>query len=123
MVVVSLPKACDALVDDDEAIRTVAAQLVCSLVQQTPEVMVPVPQKGSCEVRMCDDAFTRICDLVNDVSMPVRALAAEMLGGFHSVSPKLLDQTLDKKLMSHLKVKGRSVEFREDRMWSGMKLF
>lgn len=97
-------QACDALVDDDEAVRTVAVQLVCSLVQETPDDKVPVPQKSSYEVRMCDDAFTRVCDLLNDVSMPVRALAAEMLGRFHSVSPKLLDQTLDKKLMSHLKV-------------------
>ena len=54
---------------------------------------------------MCDDAFTRICDLLSDEAMPVRALAAGMLGDFHSVSPQLLDQTLDKKLMSHLKVK------------------
>ena len=53
---------------------------------------------------MCDDAFTHVCDLLNDVSMPVRALAAGLLGEFHSVSPELLDQTLDKKLMSHLKV-------------------
>ena len=53
---------------------------------------------------MCDDAFARVCDLVNDVSMPVRALAAGLLGDFHSVNPQLLEQTLDKKLMSHLKV-------------------
>ena len=45
-----------------------------------------------------------MCDLLTDVAMPLRALAAEMLGDFHSVSPQLLDQTLDKKLMSHLKV-------------------
>lgn len=97
-------QACEALVDDDEAVRTVAIQLVCSLVQKTPEAMVSVSQKPSCEVRMCDDAFTRVCDLVNDVSMPVRALTAGRLGDFHSVNPQLLDQTLDKKLMSHLKV-------------------
>ena len=91
--------------DDDEAVRTMAAQLVCSLMQQTPEALVPLPQNPSLEARMCDDAFTRICDLLSDEAMPVRALAAGMLGDFHSVSPQLLDQTLDKKLMSHLKVK------------------
>ena len=53
---------------------------------------------------MCDDAFAHVCDLLNDTSMSVRALAAGLLGGFHSVSPRLLEQTLDKKLMSHLKV-------------------
>ena len=53
---------------------------------------------------MSDDAFARVCDLLNDVAMPVRALAAQVLGDFPSVSLELLEQTLDKKLMSHLKV-------------------
>ena len=97
-------QACEALADDDEEVRTVAVQLVCALTKKTPEAIVPVPHNPSCEVRMCDDAFTHVCDLLNDVSMPVRALAAGLLGEFHSVSPELLDQTLDKKLMSHLKV-------------------
>ena len=46
----------------------------------------------------------KICDHVNDSSMPVRALAAQLLGDFSNVSEKFLVQTLDKKLMSHLKV-------------------
>ena len=85
----------------------VAVQLICTLTQKTPEAFVSVPQKPplpSREVRMCDDAFARVCDLLNDVSMSVRALAAGRLGDFHSVSSQLLEQTLDKKLMSHLKV-------------------
>ena len=53
---------------------------------------------------MLDDGFVKICDLLNDSSMLVRALAARLLGDFKSVSSKFLDQTLDKKLMSHLKV-------------------
>lgn len=56
------------------------------------------------ELRLLDDAFIKICDLVNDSSMPVRALAARLLGDFHAVDQKFLEQTLDKKLMSHLKV-------------------
>lgn len=56
------------------------------------------------ELRLLDDAFIKICDLVNDISMPVRALAAEMLGDFHAVDEKFLEQTLDKKLMSHLRI-------------------
>ena len=100
-------QACDALTDDDEAVRTVAVRLICSLVRRTPEALVAVPQQPplpSRDVRMCDDAFARVCDLLNDVSMPVRALAAGKLGDFCSVSSQLLEQTLDKKLMSHLKV-------------------
>lgn len=56
------------------------------------------------ELRLVDDAFIKICDLVNDSSMPVRALSAGLLGDFHIVTDKFLQQTLDKKLMSHLKV-------------------
>ena len=77
------------------------------MVHKTPETTVSVPQKPPIparEVRMCDDAFARVCDLLNDLSMPVRTLAASLLGDFHSVNPHLLEQTLDKKLMSHLKV-------------------
>ena len=84
-----------------------AVKLISAIVHETPETTVSLPPKPHTparEARMCDDAFARVCDLVNDVSMPVRALAAGLLGDFHSVNPQLLEQTLDKKLMSHLKV-------------------
>ncbi len=55
-------------------------------------------------MRLADDAFVKICDMVNDISMPVRALAAGFLGDFQGISTKFLEQTLDKKLMSHLRV-------------------
>ena len=41
--------------------------------------------------------------MVNDLSMNVRREASQLLGSLHLVSPKFLEQTLDKKLMSHLK--------------------
>ena len=66
--------------------------------------VVPLRQESSVELRLLDDAFVKICDLVNDSSMGVRALAAQLLGDFHAVDSKFLEQTLDKKLMSHLKV-------------------
>lgn len=66
--------------------------------------MVALRHESSVELRLLDDAFIKICDLVNDNSMPVRALAAHLLGDFHMVDTKFLEQTLDKKLMSHLKV-------------------
>ena len=42
--------------------------------------------------------------MVNDLSMKVRVEAAGLLGSLHLVSPQYLQQTLDKKIMSHLKV-------------------
>lgn len=42
--------------------------------------------------------------MVNDGSMKVRAEAMGLLGSLHLVSPVYLEQTLDKKLMSHLRV-------------------
>ena len=55
------------------------------------------------DVPLVDDAFIKICHMVNDLSMNVRREATGLLGSLHLVSPKFLEQTLDKKLMSHLK--------------------
>lgn len=66
--------------------------------------MVPLKQDSSVEMRLADDAFVKICDMVTDLSMPVRALAVGLLGDFHGISSKFLEQTLDKKLMSHLRL-------------------
>lgn len=41
---------------------------------------------------------------VNDLSVNVRAKAAGLLGSLHAVSARFLEQTLDKKLMSKLRV-------------------
>lgn len=59
---------------------------------------------SSDERRCVDDAFVRICQMVNDLSMKVRVQAASLLGSLHLVSARYLEQTLDKKVMSHLKV-------------------
>ena len=56
------------------------------------------------EMRLLDDAFIKICNMVNDICMKVRAEAVGLLGSFHNVSFHLLQQTLDKKLMSHGRV-------------------
>ena len=58
------------------------------------------------EQRRCiDDAFVKICQMVNDFSMKVRVEAAGLLGSLHLVGPQYLQQTLDKKVMSHLKAR------------------
>ena len=56
-------------------------------------------------LRLLDDAFIKICNMVNDSSMNVRAEAVGLLASLHDVSFSLLEQTLDKKLMSHGKVR------------------
>ena len=61
-------------------------------------------EETSVEIRLLDDSFVKVCNLVNDSSVSIRALAAGLLGDFNSVSAEFLSQTLDKKLMSHLRV-------------------
>ena len=73
------------------------------------------------ELSIRDDAFVKICDLVNDSSMLVRAQAAGLLGDFTGVSDKFLEQTLDKKLMSHLRgIKSEHQRQRELHQAGGM---
>lgn len=56
------------------------------------------------EVRLVDDAFGKVCNAVNDLSMRVRMQAAQLLGTMATVSSKFLHQTLDKKLFSNMRV-------------------
>lgn len=53
---------------------------------------------------MIDDAFGKVCNAVNDLSMSVRTLSAQLLGSMKLVSSRFLHQTLDKKLMSNMRV-------------------
>lgn len=55
-------------------------------------------------ITLIDDAFVKVCLMVTDLSMRVRTVAITMLGNMKNVSPKLLQQTLDKKLMSNMRV-------------------
>ena len=66
--------------------------------------MIPVPNSDE-EIRLVDDGFVRICNMINDISVKVRTKAASLLGSLHLVSPKFLEQTLDKKLMSNMRVR------------------
>lgn len=59
---------------------------------------------GESTMRLVDDAFIRICSAVNDLSMQVRALSCQLLGSMRLVSDRFLLQTLDKQLMSNMKV-------------------
>jgi len=95
-------KASDALVDDYEEVRMAAVKIIWVMSHIYPERMVK--RTSDEEIRLVDDGFIKICNMVNDGSMKVRAEAMGLLGSLHLVSFAFLEQTLDKKLMSHLRV-------------------
>ncbi|KAK9768463.1 hypothetical protein K7432_000874 [Basidiobolus ranarum] len=93
-----------ALKDDFEEVRTEALQLIWVLSTTYPEHMVRVPHETVNEqIRLVDDAFVKICDMVNDISIKVRTKACSIMGGYRYVDFKFLSQTFSKKVMSHLK--------------------
>lgn len=65
--------------------------------------MVAVSDSDS-QLRLIDAAFGNVCSAICDLSMQVRTQAAELLGGMVKVSCEFLHQTLDKKLMSNMRV-------------------
>lgn len=65
--------------------------------------MVLSPGGGE-KMRLVDDAFAKICHAINDPCVQVRVLAATLLGKMPQVGQNFLDQTLDKKLMSDMRV-------------------
>ncbi|XP_013148418.1 PREDICTED: integrator complex subunit 4 [Papilio polytes] len=100
---------CESLSDDYEIVREVALKLLWLLGNKYPENTITLPD-GETTMRLVDDAFVRICSAVNDLCMQVRALACSLLGTTRNVSDRFLLQTLDKQLMSNMKVRTAAVE-------------
>lgn len=92
------------LKDDYECCRREALQLIFELSQRHPEHPIIIPDSQT-EIRLVDDAFGKICSAISDISMQVRAKAAELLGQMWQVNNEFLFQTLDKKLMSNMRKK------------------
>ncbi|XP_052217575.1 integrator complex subunit 4-like isoform X2 [Dreissena polymorpha] len=111
--------ACVALTDDYEGVRTAAVHMVWVLAHMYPERCVPVPGSDE-QLRLVDDGFVKICNMINDISVNVRTKAASSLGSLHLVSPKFLEQTLDKKLMSNMRRKRTAAERARDHYTSGV---
>lgn len=71
--------------------------------ESDPERLVPIPD-SDLHMRLVDHAFSQICNVVNDINVRVRTQAASLLGSMAGISEKFLQQTLDKKLMSNMRV-------------------
>ncbi|KAJ1971945.1 hypothetical protein H4R34_005573, partial [Dimargaris verticillata] len=103
------PVAVDSLKDDSEAVRFSALRLVWTLSRLHASQLVPLGKLSGTSVgssdtiQLVNDAFVKVCDMVNDISMSVRTEACVLLGSYHNVQFSFLSQTLSKKVMSHLK--------------------
>ena len=102
---------CRALADDYEGVRCQALRLLSALAQTEPEFQVELETATSSSSsssqtnRLVDDVFSRTCQAINDVRENVRVLAASLIGDMRGVSQLFLEQTLDKKLMSNMRMK------------------
>ncbi|KAF9183637.1 Integrator complex subunit 4 [Haplosporangium sp. Z 11] len=90
-----------ALEDDYQEVRLEGLDLIYIYPDQAVQDPLATEREAK---RLVDDAFIRICDMVNDSSMIVRAKACSYLGRFRSVDSKILAQTFSKQIMARLKV-------------------
>ncbi|KAF9120102.1 Integrator complex subunit 4 [Mortierella sp. 14UC] len=94
-----------AILDDYQEVRMEGLDLIFILSRLYPDQIVQNPREDiEQRTRLADDAFVRICDMVNDSSMVVRAKACTLLGRFRKVNYTFLSQTFSKQIMAHLKV-------------------
>lgn len=94
------PDFCEALNDDYEYCRSLAIKLILALSAQFGNCLVF--QKGtSDQIRLEDDAFSKICRMITDSAVQVRIEAAKSISQFKSVNLNYLLATLDKKADVH----------------------
>lgn len=91
------PEFCEALNDDYERCRSLAIKLILTMSSKYGDCLVF--QKGTAEqVRLEDDAFAKICRMINDSAVQVRVEAAKSISHFRGVSLNYLLATLDKRM-------------------------
>ncbi|KAI8584114.1 hypothetical protein K450DRAFT_218208 [Umbelopsis ramanniana AG] len=97
-----------ALKDDFEDVRMGGLNLIWALGCLYPEYRMRLAHEGiDEEVRLLDDAFVKICDMVNDVDVNVRTKACTIMASYQHVDPNVLSQTFSKQIMSHNTRKAR----------------
>ncbi|XP_034934524.1 integrator complex subunit 4 [Chelonus insularis] len=101
-------EACAALRDDYEIVRRAVLKLIWMLGMEYPDNIV-VGTDGE-DIRMIDSAFSKLCELVGDLSPRVRASAMSLMGSMTSVSSRYIEQALDKKQIT---VEDESSEIQE----------
>jgi integrator complex subunit 4 len=94
------------LQDDSHQIRLRTTELICLLAVTYPEYTLNIGDDE--QIRLIDDVFSKVCNMVNDLAVPVKVCANQLLGNLKGVSSKFLMQTLDKKLMTDLRVRKSS---------------
>ncbi|KAK5984505.1 Integrator complex subunit 4, partial [Trichostrongylus colubriformis] len=87
--------------DSHRQVRILALRILLVFANKMPTLVIAsaFSQSSDTKLQLCDDAFSVVCDAVNDQEVMVRTEAATILGEFQMVSDTFLDQTLDKKMM------------------------
>ncbi|KAI9024020.1 armadillo-type protein [Hyaloraphidium curvatum] len=98
-------RLCALLKDTSATVRRHAIDLVWSMASERTLAIITVENEGQ-RLRLLDDAFSRLCDLVNDGEVPVRVHVAATLGKFRGVETLLLKQTLSKQILKPKKRSG-----------------
>ncbi|KAI8968585.1 armadillo-type protein [Mycotypha africana] len=93
-----------ALRDDYEEVRMGGLNLMGVLSALYPEHRMRLAHEEINETtRLIDDAFNRVCDLVNDSAVTIRTKACVMMASYQHVGTDTLAQTFSKKIMSNFK--------------------
>lgn len=88
-----------SLNDDFEAVRMEAMRVLW--VMSTVHGQHTLPDR---RLRLVDDVFVRICNMVNDISVSVRTSACRLLGMMRGVSERFLLQTFSKQVIKRGKI-------------------
>lgn len=120
------PQLVTLLGDANESVRRAAVAAVAAVAQAVPDALVSAADSAralskpaaaaaaaataddkavAATARATDAAFGLICDMVTDLARSVRVAAFSALGDLPAVTPHLLLQTFDKKLMSHFQMR------------------
>ncbi|VDM66442.1 unnamed protein product [Strongylus vulgaris] len=87
--------------DSHKQVRIIALRILLMFANKMPNFLIAsnFSNTNDAKLQLCDDAFSVVCNAVNDQEPMVRTEAATILGQFTKVSDAFLEQTLDKKMM------------------------